>query len=914
MADATRFIEDAPARLARALDAPSAFPWQLSLLDKMLAGTIPSAIDVPTGLGKTAVISVWLIARAAGANVPRRLVYVVDRRAVVDQATEVAETLRDFVDKEPDLKAALRLEDHGALPISTLRGQFLDNREWLADPSVPAIVLGTVDMVGSRLLFEGYGVSRKMRPYHAGLLGADSLVVLDEAHLVPPFEHLIRTLVSAADAGLGPREPALAALVPPLRLLSLSATGRAVPDALELSEVDRAHTVIKRRLTARKELVLRPRVDAGDLPERLAEEAWQLTASGSKPVRCIVFCNRRLDAQAVADQLTKRAGKSTPIDVELFVGGRRVHERTTAADWLRTHGFLAGTGVTLNKPAFVIATSAGEVGVDLDADHMVSDLVAWERMVQRLGRVNRRGDGAAEVSVIPVADDDHDEEVIARLAAVEETIRELPQPKPDTFDASPGAITDLKKRTKADERLRDLFTRASTPEPLRPALTRPLVEAWSMTSLEVHTGRPEVGPWLRGWIKDEEPQTTIIWREILPITRSNKLLPRADLEVFLEAAGPQIAEHLETETRRVIAWLTARVQALTSASASGDAAPSPEPGTADAPPDEVQSARPPHKDDLIGVLISDDLKAAEAFSASDLLDKNWRDRFEDRLQGTTLIVDARLGGLDRGLLHDDVSVASDVTTLSKPVLPIRVRRVSAGEQPDAGRDEEDDAHKEWRQEARIAIARSEAGDEVEWLVAESLTSEPAQSEEGRAIGPTREQKLDEHEEWTEKAACEIGKRLHLPSPYAALLALAARLHDEGKKAKRWQQAFRAPKDADYAKTRSRPSFKILAGYRHELGSLPYAERDERVKALDDDLRDLCLHLIAAHHGNARPLLRTDGAEEPPIKLEARAQEIALRFARLEKRWGPWGLAWWEALLRAADQQASRRNDKGGAGG
>ncbi len=33
--------------------------------------------------------------------------------------------------------------------------------------------------------------------------------------------------------------------------------------------------------------------------------------------------------------------------------------------------------------------------------------------------------------------------------------------------------------------------------------------------------------------------------------------------------------------------------------------------------------------------------------------------------------------------------------------------------------------------------------------------------------------------------------------------------------------------------------------------------------------------------------------------------MALRFARLQKRWGPWGLAWWEALLRAADQQASR---------
>ncbi len=95
---------------------------------------------MPTGLGKTAVMAIWLIARAAGARVPRRLVYVVDRRAVVDQATQVAGDLRDFVAEQPNLKAALCLEDNGALPISTLRGKFLDNREWLADPSVPAIV------------------------------------------------------------------------------------------------------------------------------------------------------------------------------------------------------------------------------------------------------------------------------------------------------------------------------------------------------------------------------------------------------------------------------------------------------------------------------------------------------------------------------------------------------------------------------------------------------------------------------------------------------------------------------------------------------------------------------------------------------------------------------------------------------
>ena len=136
-------------------------------------------------------MAIWLVARASGAPVPRRLVYVVDRRAVVDQATQIAVNLREFVHNDSSMRTALGID--GPLAISTLRGKFVDNRKWLADPSAPAIILGTVDMVGSRLLFEGYGVSRRMRPYNAGLLGADTLLVLDEAHLVGPFERLIRS-------------------------------------------------------------------------------------------------------------------------------------------------------------------------------------------------------------------------------------------------------------------------------------------------------------------------------------------------------------------------------------------------------------------------------------------------------------------------------------------------------------------------------------------------------------------------------------------------------------------------------------------------------------------------------------------------------------------------------------------------
>jgi CRISPR-associated endonuclease/helicase Cas3 len=102
---------------------------------------------------------------------------------------------------------------------------------------------------------------------------------------------------------------------------------------------------------------------------------------------------------------------------------------------------------------------------------------------------------------------------------------------------------------------------------------------------------------------------------------------------------------------------------------------------------------------------------------------------------------------------------------------------------------------------------------------------------------------------------------------------------------------------------------LLDGYRHELGSLLRVRNDERIRKLSDEHRDLVLHLIVAHHGFARPVIATSGCEDaPPSALEETAAEISLRFARLQAQWGPWGLAWWEALLRAADQQASRDND------
>lgn len=983
----------------KALTGYPPFKWQERLFANHVGkGDLPAALDLPTGLGKTSVMAIWLIARAradaeAKKKLPRRLVYVVDRRAVVDQATAEAEKLGAALDGAAQvLKEPLGLSDR-RLPISTLRGQFADNREWLADPAAPAIIIGTVDMVGSRLLFEGYGVSRKMRPYHAGLIGADTLIVLDEAHLVPPFEKLIEAVEKGIEAdyaadrqgALGSREAALRAIIPPFRLLSLSATGRErAGEIFRLTDADREDEVVAKRLNARKAISIKglsggKRLEGSDadaeqkthaqgppageekkekLEDALAGAAWELSEGGQKPIRCLIYCDKRETAQKVFEALAEKSkpkkGEKQKVEVELFTGARRFFEREESAKRLKDPlGFIAGETNKTDKPVFLVATSAAEVGVDLDADHMVCDLVAWERMVQRFGRVNRRGDGDASIIVIDTGepkpkDKNGKEKKLKDWSEAEKrallnygslsVIRKLLKTNGDSFDVSPAALLDLKRRASTNAVLKAAIDAATTPAPLRPPLNRALVDAWSMTSLDAHSGRPEVAPWLRGWVEDDGPQTAIVWRTHLPVRTTGGEASRKEVEEFFEAAPPHLSEKLEIETWAAVEWLIERAATLSkvkeAAPESADAADETDAiENEDAEADKEKpepKAQPLRQNEIIAFALTaaGEVKQSFQLKAFDA-DKKAKEALEGTLAGATLVIDARFGGLAGGLLDakagDTPRTADDGSShgwldqampggARKPAVDFRVKRVKDQDHANEAASAADAAREypKWKFESRFALSLTPEGETIEELIVESWRGGEA-TEEGRSVA--RPQSLAEHQSWTAEKATAIADGLGLDGDYANALAIAARLHDEGKRAKRWQRAFYANRvekslDRPLAKTKGPIDFKLLDGYRHEFGSLPYADEDGAFQGLSAELKDLVLHLIAAHHGQARPIIETRSCDDaPPSALQARAAEVALRFARLQKQWGPWGLAWWEALLRAADAQASRENDE-----
>ena len=944
---------------------------------------LPPAVDIPTGLGKTAVMAIWLLACAAGTPLPRRLVYVVDRRAVVDQATDLAEEIRERLRKPSleqvrqglglapqDLRGGPAALEYRDLPISTLRGQHVDNREWLEDPAASAIIVGTVDMVGSRLLFEGYGVSRRMRPYQAGLMGCDTLVLLDEAHLSRPFEQLLRTIererrARAADdaaslpgAFSGPG--ATPAIPPPFRVLPLSATlgaasGSGTPITLE--DEDRENETVRKRLNAPKTLTVEELEAKTSLDAVLAERAWDLawrkTEAAGAPVRMLIYCDRRKDAESVAADLRKRLkSESREAAVILFVGGRRVHERMKAAIDLRDHGLLAGKGDPPNAPVFVVATSAGEVGVDLDVDHMVCDLVAWERVVQRLGRVNRRGSGKARVLVIDQGPPEKKSaEEVARHQAMKALLKDLP-PAGDGHQAGPAALADTGGRSQE-------FTRkASTRMPLYPALTRPLIDAWAMTSLAEHSGRPEVDPWLRGWV-EQKPQTTVVWRRCLPLrveadglgSRIVRLDDKA-VEAFFEAAAPHAAERLDTETWQVVEWLRKRARRLVRALDAahhdkrdrGNEHDS-EVSATDGPDNPTESARvdlraPLGRDAPIAFVLDSGGKPDDGGGRSDCVlslreacGQDVKD-LERRLAGRLLVVDARMRGLRDGLLDADdgkeVHTAEDnwsdagkwdeaiqdrANTVGLPAVRVRLlgdderNRLAAEREsasPASGRTVD-----VWRESWAAPYRVSAADHPVTWLTVEKWRG-AALDEDSHAVAPAP-QHLEAHQRQTAQEADRIAAGLGLEKAdrYRAMLVEAARHHDDGKHAPRWQRAFNAPRSGGpYAKTRGPVNLHVLNGYRHEFQSMLDAE-ENGLDGLDrsDPRFELALHLIAAHHGRARPAIGIDGCDGlPPTAAARRAHEIGQRFARLQRQWGPWGLAWWEALLRAADRRASRALD------
>lgn len=903
------------------------FGWQRRLYECLLAGNIPAECDIPTGLGKTSVLAVWLLALAAqtarpeGApTLPRRLVYIVDRRAVVDQATSEAERLLEKL-RTPDAALVpvaealckLAAAPDPAMPfaLSTLRGQFADNRRWSHDPARPAVVVGTVDMIGSRLLFQGYGgLGAYNRSQHAALLGQDALIVLDEAQLAPAFVETLRTVEQTARATSG-------TLARPFAFMSLTATQpRTSSDpaestlprpslGLEPADLEREPTV-RQRVRAAKHLRFVPPESGSSgkaddaLAQRMAREAARLAGTNGAVV---VFVDTVTLLEKIDAALAKLPGLDRKKQVLRFNGQLRGYERDREFG-KKAAGSMGGLfqqfqlpraeRTARGHPFFLLATSAGEVGVDFDADAAVCDLVSLERMAQRLGRVNRAGglDGPAPVAVFLLSAPD---KLTGVLAESHRLLTDLPPP-PDDYGhlASPEELGKILKRSDAGA----AFTPSSSPPPL----DRARLDDWSLTTLsQDEFARPQVSYWLRGITPGNgQVVTQLVWREELCHARD-----AADAADLAETCPPLPREIVQVPTYRAANWLAARLKKK---------------------PGGFAALR----------------TAAGEWKKRDLSeDFEDKDRFEDDLANATLVLPTTVGGLSvEGFLEDaEESAASDVLDDPDKLYPPNdkaYRRALFVGSSVAGWEAFTLPHGP----DSVAFAQEGPYPEIVEAAAEYFRSEdepryrlePRKNEPGKSADagegdvaslvwrveyfkPTRVYErgdkisLDQHLADAERCAQNIVSRLALPPAIRNAVVLAAKWHDLGKDRDQWQRAIGNPDPARPLAKSNRAFYDrgISGGYRHEFGSLMDVLADKWDAVRDHPERELILHLVAAHHGRGRPGFREEAYDVPRrllVECAEEAQRAELRFDALQRRFGWWGLAYLEALVKCADGIAS----------
>jgi CRISPR-associated endonuclease/helicase Cas3 len=401
------------------------FPWQGELLKLMLKGETPELIDIPTGLGKTAVIAVWLVARARGAPLPRRLVYCLPMRVLVEQtrsrAVRWARNLGLLAGSasfnENQLKHyKIDWTDREKVAVVTLMGGETQS-DWREHPEHPVIIIGTQDMLLSRALNRGFAMAPQLWPVDFGFLNVDALWVMDEVQLMGPGRTTSVQLQHFWDV----KPPAWGSR----RTVWMSATLGTQGDSLEppewmktperkkrmllapaftYSEEDLEHQGFMSRWSAPKQLELHldpastgasqdgggkkgksrgasPASSSGwtlqspELIERILQEA-----EGGRLV--LVFLNQVRRACEFYACLREKAGAGP--DVVLL------HARMRPRDRKASHETKVEAPV---PPAgrIIVATQVLEAGVDIDADALFTELCPWPSLIQRLGRLNRSG-------------------------------------------------------------------------------------------------------------------------------------------------------------------------------------------------------------------------------------------------------------------------------------------------------------------------------------------------------------------------------------------------------------------------------------------------------------------------------------------------------------------------------------------
>lgn len=364
--------------------------------------SLPDILAVPTGCGKTAAaVLSWAWRRRTCPDpeirkrTPRRLVYCLPMRSLVEQVhEEIIIWLRnlDWINHTQPLTASYRPNwSRDEVPVFRLMGGE-ESEEWEGHPEREAVLVGTQDMLLSRALNRGYAMKPTDWPIAFGLVNVDALWILDETQLMGSGrttsvqlhqfrrtpQHLpCESLWMSATISTNTRADSQLWTQPAPLWMRTPEHGEQDVTVVGLGQTDRK--AMSKLLTGPKR-VERPDwvSESPSLPEQLLRYA-----SGGRLV--IVIVNRVTRAQELYRRIKALMTRDDGHPDTLLLHSRfRPYERSSAMGKLKTPTPACGR--------IVISTQVIEAGVDLDADVLVTEICPWPSLVQRLGRLNRRGE------------------------------------------------------------------------------------------------------------------------------------------------------------------------------------------------------------------------------------------------------------------------------------------------------------------------------------------------------------------------------------------------------------------------------------------------------------------------------------------------------------------------------------------
>ncbi len=959
------------------------FPWQRMLLEKIAAGADwPQVIDLPTASGKTACIDIAVFALALQAvtspqsrTAPRRIFFAVDRRIVVDEAFDRAAKLAGKLAEATngilkDTADRLRQVSGGESPlaVSRLRGGIARTQQhWSENPLQAAVITSTVDQLGSRLLFRSYGGSPLMAPIHAALTAYDSLIILDEAHCARPFMQTVASVRDYLDSEKWSSGKVRIAM--PLKLVVMSATAP-LEDAAgnELAkfpnEQERNAALSDSELTKRSAAVKLARMEliGKNGTNAFAERALSAVAGAIKTgcKRAAVMVNRVGLAHEIAG-LAKVEKEFSSCDVVLLTGRMRPIDRDELLSrWSR---FLRASAPDVpGKPIVLVTTQCLEVGADFGFDFLVTQCASIDALLQRFGRLDRFGNlGGTNALILAAKSDvaaDNDDPIYGKGITktwnwLQEAAKNGPDPATVNF-----AINSLGENFRnLEPGVRDGML---APHPDAPVLMPAHVDILCQTAPHptpdidvpaylhgVGRGQAEVRVAFRVDLAAEGGGPATGYSELLalcppkkqeclsvPIFRLKKYLlgqtppPAAADDEDVEGAAVAGESQPETGSIQVKQYLRFRDGEWESLAASK----------------ALNLIRP---NDLIVLPMRPVHKIPAELGTS--LDDAPVDRAEEA--AWLALPQRNRRGFSGIFLRISPSVLQQ-EPLRKAAQPLLDWLGENGTDADADVPDIDSLRAQLRAAAKNGAAAGEksrladfgkicdamAGairpkylkphpiEKGSWIISvpgQVVDIDESAADEDAASASDRPVYLSEHLADVQSAAEKFAQGL--PEDLREVLDIAGRWHDLGKLDPRFQDLLGNLGSDPLAKSDN--TFTGRPDFRHEMVSLQIVQKClAGLLPTSEIRRELLLHLIAAHHGHARPFapVRIDlepgnivapNGFDPPVHLTAESRAalpkaqhlgsgIADRFWFLTRSFGWWGLAYMESVLRLADWEAS----------